>query len=182
MKNGFKQALLSVLAGLLWTGVSLAGGHTGGSAMQSGEGMGIPPKLAEELDLSQQQQQDLLALTQLYAPRIKEVAERGKADRERLALMAPDDSGYSVLSAEVSQEAGLAAAEVVTLMTELQANLYALLSEDQQAKYLALREEQRAKMEAKREAWENGERPEHKHGEQCPHHAEHHGEESSPAS
>jgi hypothetical protein len=180
------------MAALLLSGSVLAGGHTGGGGMQmhGGEGMGIPPRLAEKLDLTNQQQQDLVALMGLYGPRIKAIAERGKADREALVAVAPDDAAYGELSARVSQEAGLAAAEVVILLTELQTNLYALLNTDQQAKYLAMRTDMQQRMQERRESWQQGDRPGHhgkhsgKHGdgEQCPHHAEKHGAEASPAS
>ena len=110
---------------------------------------------------------------ELYGPRFKQIAERGKADRQTLMALAPNDPAYNELSARVSQEAGLAAAEVVTLMTELQSNLFALLSEEQQAKFMQLRAENRQRMEEKREQWRDGEKHD---GEHCPHHHEHHGE------
>jgi Spy/CpxP family protein refolding chaperone len=184
-----------LLAGLLLSGAALAGGHTGpggsmGSGMHGGEGMGIPARMAEKLDLSEQQKQDFLTLMQLYGPRLKEIGARGNAEREALATTAPDDDAYAELSARVSQEAGLAAAEVVTLMAELQSNVYALLNSEQQTKYLALRDEMQQRMQDRRERGQNGEKPghhgkgfggHHGAGEQCPHHAEKHGAEELPA-
>jgi hypothetical protein len=210
-----KSLIFSLVAGLLLSGAVFAGGHKGpGSSMGSGmgsgmgagmgagmhgaEGMGMPTKLAEKLDLSEQQKQDFLTLMELYAPRFKEIAARGKAEREALITTAPDAATYAELAARVSQEAGLAAAEVVTLMAELQSNVYALLNSKQQAKYLALRDEQQQRMQDRRERWQNGEKPEH-HGKgfgghhgageqcpdhaekQCPDHAEKHGAEELPA-
>jgi Spy/CpxP family protein refolding chaperone len=198
-----KSLIFSLVAGLLLSGAVFAGGHKGpGSSMGSGmgsgmgagmhgaEGMGMPTKLAEKLDLSEQQKQDFLTLMELYAPRFKEIAARGKAEREALITTAPDAATYAELAARVSQEAGLAAAEVVTLMAELQSNVYALLNSEQQAKYLALRDEQQQRMQDRRERWQNGEKPEHHGkgfgghhgaGEQCPDHAEKHAAEELPA-
>lgn len=198
-----KSLIFSLVAGLLLSGAVFAGGHKGpGSSMGSGmgsgmgagmhgaEGMGMPAKLAEKLDLSEQQKQDFLTLMELYAPRFKEIAARGKAEREALITTAPDAATYAELAARVSQEAGLAAAEVVTLMAELQSNVYALLNSEQQAKYLALRDEQQQRMQDRRERWQNGEKPEHHGkgfgghhgaGEQCPDHAEKHAAEELPA-
>jgi Spy/CpxP family protein refolding chaperone len=188
-----------LLAGLLLSGAALAGGHTGpgasmgsgmGSGMHGGEGMGIPARMAEKLDLSEQQKQDFLTLMQLYGPRFKEIGARGNAEREALATTAPDDAAYAELSARVSQEAGLAAAEVVTLLAELQSNVYALLNSEQQTKYLALRDEMQQRMQDRGESRQNGEKPghhgkgfggHHGAGEQCPHHAEKHGAEELPA-
>jgi hypothetical protein len=65
--------------------------------------------------------------------------------------MAPDDAGYDKLTAAVSQEAGLAAAEAVTLLSELQGTVYALLTPEQQVKYLELRAAQKEKMQEYRE-------------------------------
>jgi hypothetical protein len=185
MKN--IRLIVALVAALFWSASTLAGGHHGGGMMQGADGMGIPPRLVEKLNLSEQQKQDFLTLTGLYGPRFKEIAKRGQADRETLAALAPDAPDYGELSARVSQEAGLAAAEVVILMTELQTNVYALLNEEQQAEYLSMRAALRQRMEDKRASWEAGERPPHhgKHhaeGKQCPHHADKHGaEESSPA-
>ncbi len=169
---------------LAMSATALAGGHRGagvgpgdGMFMGGGDGsMGIPPKLAERLNLSEQQQQDMLALTGLYGPRLKEIADRGKADRQTLAAMAPDDPSYGDYAGRVSQEAGLAAAESVTLMTELQSNIYALLDEEQQAEYMAMRVEMRERMEARRDAMREGGMP-HKHGD-CTHHAEMHSDDT----
>jgi protein CpxP len=139
---------------LLLSGSAFAGAHTsspGGGHGPGGMGMSMMPKMAEKLGLSEAQKQDMAALVEMYQPRFKAIAARGKADREALLAMAPDDPAYGELTASVSQEAGLAAAEVVTLMSELQGNVYALLSPEQQAKYLELRASQKAKMQEHRD-------------------------------
>jgi protein CpxP len=143
---------------LLLSGTAFAGAHTsspggghGSGHGPGGMGMSMMPKMAEKLGLSEAQKQDMAALVEMYQPRFKAIAARGKADREALLAMAPDDPAYGELTASVSQEAGLAAAEVVTLMSELQGNVYALLSTEQQAKYLELRASQKAKMQEHRD-------------------------------
>ena len=70
--------------------------------------------------------------------------------------MVPDDSDYAELSARVSQEAGLAAAEVVTLLAELQGTVYALLTPEQQATYLELRASREQRMQDRRERYQQG--------------------------
>jgi len=87
---------------------------------------------------------------QVYGPRLKEIAERGQAGREALSQMAPDAAGYDASVAAVSEEAGSAATEVVTLLAELQANAYALLTEEQQAEFVAMKVKARQKMEEMR--------------------------------
>ena len=158
--------LLVPLLALLLSGVSYAGAHKsspqggppggyGSGGMHMGMGMhkemGMLPRMGEKLGLSEAQKQDMAALMEMYGPRFKELAARGKADREALMAMAPDDPGYGELTAAVSKEAGLAAAEAVTLLGELQGNVYALLTPEQQTKYLELRAAQKEKMREHRE-------------------------------
>lgn len=113
-------------------------------------GMDMFERMNTELALTDTQKQELAALLEMYRPRIKELAERGIASGRVMLEIAPDDVAYNTRAAELSQLAGASAAEMVTLLTELQANAYALLTAAQQAKFLDLRAEQREKMEARR--------------------------------
>jgi len=134
-------------------------GHHGmskGMGMGMDGGMGMLSRMGEKLGLSETQKTDLAALLELYRPRFKQIAARGKQDRAALLTMAPDDSDYTELSARVSQEAGLAAAEVVTLLAELQGTVYALLTPEQQAEYLELRASREQRMQDRRERYQQG--------------------------
>jgi Spy/CpxP family protein refolding chaperone len=134
-------------------------GHHGmskGMGMGMDGGMGMLPRIGEKLGLSEAQKTDLAALLEMYRPRFKEIAARGKEDRAALLAMAPDDSDYAELSARVSQEAGQAAAEVVTLLAELQGTVYALLTPEQQAEYLELRASQKERMQNRRDRYKQG--------------------------
>jgi len=163
------------LAALLLTGVAYSASHElSPSASPSGHGykgyghhgmskgmgmdggMGMLPRMGEKLGLSEAQKTDLAALLEMYRPRFKQIATRGKEDRAALLAMAPDDSEYAELSARVSQEAGLAAAEVVTLLAELQGTVYALLTSEQQATYLELRASQKERMQNRRDRYKQG--------------------------
>jgi len=131
-------------------------GHSSGAGP-----MAMFDRMGEQLALTEPQKQELAALMQMYRPRIKELGERGQEDIRVLMDMAPDDPAYNKQADELSKQAGASAAEMVALMTELQANAYALLTTDQQATFLRLRAEQRqkmeqrkAEMEARREAGE----------------------------
>jgi len=134
-------------------------GHHGGQ----GGPMAMFERMGDELALTETQKQDLASLMQIYAPRMKELAQRGEDSRKAIMGMAPDDPYYNVEADKLSQQAGASAAEMVTLLTELQTNAYALLTAEQQAKYMALRTEQmqrmeqrKAEMQARREAGEPG--------------------------
>ena len=134
-------------------------GHHGG---QDGP-MGMFGRMGDELALTETQKQDFAALMQIYGPRMKELAGSGADSRRAIMGMAPDDPAYYIEAQKLSQQASAAAAEMVTLLTELQANAYALLTPEQQAKYLSLRAEQmqrmeqrKAEMQARREAGEPG--------------------------
>jgi Spy/CpxP family protein refolding chaperone len=125
--------------------------------------MAMFTRMGEELALTEPQKQELAALMEMYRPRIKELAQRGQENLRPLMDMAPDDPAYNKLATELSEQAGASAAEMVTLLTELQANAYALLTTEQQATFMAKRAEMRermdkrkAEMEARREAGETG--------------------------
>lgn len=149
------------------------GSHRGGYKRGPGAGadMQAMRERMSELKLSDQQKQDMAALMQLYGPRFKELAERGKADREALMQMAPDAKGYDQQVANVSEEAASAASEAVTLLGELQGNAYALLTPEQQSEYQALKvtaREKREEWQAKRAEARKG-----SNGKGCSHKARH---------
>jgi len=141
-----------------WYGRHMSGKHMSGKHMsgkyqrgpRSGADMQAMRERMNQLDLSEQQKQDMAALMQVYGPRFKEIAERGKAARQALLQMAPDADDYDAQVAAVSKEAGNSAAEVVTLLGELQTNAYALLTPEQQAEFQALK----VKLRDKRDEWQ----------------------------
>ena len=110
----------------------------------------------DKLGLSDAQKQEMGTLFGIYQPRVREILERGLADREALVMAVPGSDKYNSLIGTVSQEAAASAGEMVVLLAELQANAFALLTDEQQDKYQALKGEARAKAEekaaAKREA------------------------------
>lgn len=127
------------------------GPHHGGMHGGGPAGMELFERMGAELALSDTQKQELAALLEMYRPRIKELAERSAQSTQALFDIAPDDADYNNRAAELSQLAGTTAAEMVTLLTELQGSAYALLTEAQQAKFLELRAERRQRMETMRE-------------------------------
>lgn len=147
--------------------------HHGGIA-----GVGVLENISTEIALTDTQKQELGALLEMYRPRIKELADRGMTSSQAMLEIAPDDVAYNTRAAELSQLAGASAAEMVTLLTELQANAYALLTAEQQAKFLELRAEQGQKMEARRRNmqqrrelgdWKAGQHFGHSKGKHCMH-------------
>ncbi len=156
-------------------------GHPGmGMHGKSGEPgpMAMFKRMGEELALTEPQKQELAALMEMYRPRIKELAQRGQEGRQVLMVMAPDDPAYNMEAAKLSQQAGASAAELVTLLTELQTNAYALLTTEQQATFMAKRTEMRermekrkAEMESRREAGKPGYGPGFGMGHAMGHHS-----------
>lgn len=111
-------------------------------------------KMREQMDalgLTDTQKQEMASLFGIYQPRIREIVERGHADREALVMATPGSDDYNSLVGTVSQEASASAGEMVVLMAELQSNAFALLTDEQQAKYLALKADAREKAAAKAE-------------------------------
>ena len=107
-------------------------------------------RMDAELGLSDSQKQQLGALMEMYRPRIMELWKRGEGSADALFDLAPNAPEYATKAGELSQLAGASAAEMVTLMTELQTNAYALLTVEQQQKFMTMRAEARAKMEARK--------------------------------
>jgi Spy/CpxP family protein refolding chaperone len=160
------RVVLALLA-TVFLNVALAGAHRGGSDGSEGSGKGPGnmrhmQKMGSKLDLTDTQQQDFIALLDMYKPRFEEIIKRGKPDRDTLLEMAPDDSGYDAQVKKVSDEAGKSAAETVTLLAELQGLVYALLTSEQQQTYLELRAKQRSKMQRHK-----GKRGKHSKGHKC---------------
>lgn len=102
-----------------------------------------------KLGLDDAQKQEMASLFGIYQPRFRELAERGKPNREALLLAAPDSPEYDTLVGKVSQGAAATAGEVVVLLAELQENAYALLTPEQQEKYRQLKVEARDRAEEK---------------------------------
>jgi hypothetical protein len=123
-----------------------------GPGMGADMGMALFERMGDELALSETQKQQLVTLIEMYRPRMQELVKRGEDSRKAIMTMAPDDPAYNTRAAELSQAAGASAAEMVTLLTELQSNAYALLNDEQQAKYMQLRSERQARIEAKKAA------------------------------
>jgi len=161
------RAVIAAVILLFTANSAVAGGHRGG--LESAGDMRGLGKVAEQLDLSETQKQDFAALLELYRPRFAELVQRGKADRERLLEMAPDDPAYPAMAETVGNEAAASARESVTLLAELQGLVYGLLSAEQQQSYLDLRAKQRAKMAELRKRGKDGYKDGHT-GKQGKHH------------
>ena len=153
------------------------GRHFGGGRPGGPGGMGMMPGMGKDFGLTEDQKQEMAALMGIYGPRLKELRERGDAKRKELMALAPDDPAYDDLTEEVSKDVGKAAAELVVLLAEMQANAYGILTDEQQAKYLELRASSKERMQEMRGKW--GERRKHHRGKHGKHeHGNHdHGDE-----
>jgi hypothetical protein len=126
------------------------GGMGMGPGMGADMGMARFERMGDELALAETQKQELVMLIEMYRPRMLELVKRGEDSRKAIMTMPPDDPAYNTRAAELSQAAGASAAEMVTLLTELQSNAYALLNDEQQAKYMQLRSERQARIETRK--------------------------------
>ena len=148
--------LFSIAGGLVTalflSSVALAGGHMAGD----GAPTETLDRMTRQLKLTDPQKQEMAALLEIYAPRFKELKQRGDEARQQLMQMAPDDPGYAELTKTVSEEAGRTASEVVVLLAEMQSSAYALLTPEQQERYLKMRETRQARFKAMRERYREG--------------------------
>jgi len=132
-------------------------GHGHGYHKGSGHGMGMMDgqrpdmdtskymdKLAAELNLDGQQQQDLKAIGADYGERFKDLAQQTRKSAEKLRDTEPGDADYWPLTQAMSTQAASAAGETVILLGEMREKVYSVLTPEQQeqfqAKYKAWRE------------------------------------------
>lgn len=101
-------------------------------------------KLAKELGLDGQQQQDLQAIAMDYGERFRDLAKQMRSSSEKLRDTEPGDADYWPLAEKLSKEASAAAGESVILLSEMREKIYQVLTPEQ-------REKMRNKMNAWRE-------------------------------
>lgn len=100
-------------------------------------------RMADELNLSIEQQDSLQGLIDEFRPSWESLRERGSASRAKMMGLTPDDPEYGSVTQEVSQQAAALAAEMVTLSSDFQARAYALLTEEQRQRLEELKSERR---------------------------------------
>ena len=100
-------------------------------------------RMADELNLSIEQQDSLQGLIDEFQPSWDSLRERMSASRSKMMGLTPDDQEYASVTQEVSQEAAALAAEMVTLASDFQVRAYALLTEEQRQRLEELKLERR---------------------------------------
>ena len=100
-------------------------------------------RMADELNLSIEQQDSLQGLIDEFQPSWDSLRERMSASRSKMMGLTPDDPAYASVTQEVSQEAAALASEMVTLGSDFQVRAYALLTEEQQQRLEELKLERR---------------------------------------
>ncbi len=100
-------------------------------------------RMADELNLSIEQQDSLQGLIDEFRPSWDSLRERMSASRSKMMGMTPDDPEYASVTQEVSQQAAALAAEMVTLSSDFQVRTYALLTEEQRQRLEELKLERR---------------------------------------
>ncbi len=103
---------------------------------------GFPPlqRMVRALELSPEQEQTIRGVMNEAKPRFKALRESVRENRKTLMASQPDDPNYAADVATASQAAAANAAELVTLASEVQVQVYSLLTDEQKAKAGELRE------------------------------------------
>jgi Spy/CpxP family protein refolding chaperone len=117
-----------------------------GMGMWDGSG-GHGMEFWKERNLTPEQQQSVQALKESFRPRWQELRTRGTAIREKLVAASPDDSGYAAATQSASQDAAALAADMVTLMGQMRAEMHAILTPEQRA-------ELKQHMQERRQRWD----------------------------
>ncbi len=112
--------------------------------------------MADQLELTPEQQDSLRALLAEYQPRWQSLRERARESRRSMMALSPDDANYATATLAASQQAAELAAETVMLAGEFQAQTYALLTEEQHQRLQELRSQRRDHFKSRRGAPEGG--------------------------
>lgn len=88
-------------------------------------------RMADELNLSEEQRSSLEAVIGEFQPSWDELRKRVSAGRMKMMTLNPNDPEYASVTEELSREAAALAGEMVTLTSNFQARTYDLLNEEQ---------------------------------------------------
>ena len=121
--------------------------HAGAEGAEPPSREDMMRKLAEEFDLTGQQQMDLQALVADYAERLQQMTGQMRTSAEQLAQTEPEDPYYWPLAQEVSALASAHAGETVILLSELRQKVYQVLTAEQRAEIKRRIEERKAQCE-----------------------------------
>jgi Spy/CpxP family protein refolding chaperone len=112
----------------------------GGPGAMSGQ---MLLRMADELNLSIEQQDTLQDLMDEFQPSWDSLRERASASRSKMMGLTPDDPEYRSVTEEVRQQAAALAAEMVMLRSDFEVRAYALLTEEQHQRLEELKSERR---------------------------------------
>ena len=105
-------------------------------------------RMADELQLSAEQQDAMRGLAERYRPRWESLRAQIADTRRSMMSLSPDDPEYASVTAEVSQRAAGLAAEMVTLAGAMQTETYALLTEEQRERWKELKTQRQQRFES----------------------------------
>lgn len=126
--------------------VALLALTTAGSAlaMPPGQGGGKHfERLAQELELTQEQRSELQTLKQRLQPEMQQLREQGRTLHSRMRELDPGDSAYRGQVEQLAAQRAEFARSRTLLMSEMRAGLHAVLTEEQRAELAALKAQHR---------------------------------------
>lgn len=121
-----------------------------------GIGHGALHRLADKLDLTQEQRDTIKGYFEAARPGMKSLREEARANAELLHNTKPDDPNYSNVVAQASQKAGALASRMVTDGSQLRAQIWQVLTPQQRTKMDELVTEFKTHA---RERWQNRKPP-----------------------
>ena len=98
-------------------------------------------RMADELNLSEEQRTSLQAVIGEFQPSWDGLRKRASAGRMKMMALNPNDPEYTSVTEELSREAAALAGEMVTLTSNFQARTYDLLNEEQRQRVAELKSE-----------------------------------------
>lgn len=147
----FKSTAIALLATITLSGSALADQHGGKQGGRHHPGMmQMMDRMAEKLQLTEQQREEIRAIHEEYRPRMKELMQATRETRK--ALHEAKGSGTSQSDVDALAKAqGENHAEMISLRHEIHQRVQTVLTEEQRAQMEEMKENRKDRMKERRE-------------------------------
>ncbi|WIO73874.1 Spy/CpxP family protein refolding chaperone [Porticoccaceae bacterium LTM1] len=156
----FKTTAIALLATISLSGIAMAdqhgkkeGGRHHPGMMQMGD------RMAEKLQLTEQQREEMRAIHEEYGPRMKELMQSTRETRKALHEAKGSGASQSDIDA-LAKAQGEHQAEMISLRYEIHERMQAVLTEEQRAQMEEMKENRQEKMKERRGKHHDRDQPE----------------------
>jgi len=127
-----------------------AGGQCGGPGGGPGGGQGGMQRMAQDLDLTDTQKQEIMQIREDARSTMKAMRKSMMANRDAMQKLDPADKGYSAKVDKLAAEKGALVEGMMKEHARVRSEISAILTPEQRARQAQLHKERKAKRDAKR--------------------------------